>query len=98
MFRMLGTDSALVPIGSSYKVLEDIGKAEQWLINGDDVSVSTRFLGRGGFGAVLEGTFCSLPVAVKVFDHDRGIDPSCLNELRVLRHLRHPNIVIFLGA
>eukprot|EP00972_Heterocapsa_arctica_P069226 10227957-Heterocapsa_arctica.AAC.1 len=57
-----------------------------------------RCLGRGGFGAVMEGTFCSLPVAVKVFNHDHRIDPSCLNELHVLRHLRHPNIVIFLGA
>eukprot|EP00972_Heterocapsa_arctica_P010306 1514059-Heterocapsa_arctica.AAC.1 len=46
----------------------------------------------------MEGTFCSLPVAVKVFSNNHGIDPSCLNELQVLRHLHHPNIVIFLGA
>jgi serine/threonine protein kinase len=84
--------------------LEDVGVKEHWIIHPSELNVPfpPKILGRGGFGLVVEATFCHTPVAVKMFGsgatNDGAINPSCINELRFLRHLRHPNIVAFIGA
>ena len=57
-------------------------------------------LGQGSIGVVVEGRFCCGPVAIKLLETSQ-LDESriaAFNELRILRHIRHPNIVHFYGA
>jgi serine/threonine protein kinase len=83
-------------------VLEGVGLREHWLIHDEEliVPLPLTVLGRGGCGMVVEGTFCHAPVAVKLFRRELNLttNRTCINELRFLRHLRHPNIVSFIGA
>mmetsp|Transcript_78277 Transcript_78277/g.201528 ORF Transcript_78277/g.201528 Transcript_78277/m.201528 type:complete len:313 (+) Transcript_78277:360-1298(+) len=64
-------------------------------------------LGKGAGGIVYAGEFCNSPVAIKRIRS--GLDSQnsakaaketlmALNELRILRRIRHPNIVLFYGA
>ncbi|CAK0881183.1 unnamed protein product [Prorocentrum cordatum] len=82
-----------------------IGIREQWLIEDSEVkTLPDRVLGTGGFGRVVAGLYHNTPVAVKVPRQDIEIDllhaslPALCNELRILRRLRHPNIVFLYGA
>jgi len=83
--------------------LEQIAKQGHWLIDKTEVSAfPSHKLGEGAFGVVVAGSFHGLPVAVKISKTEdprvqRGL-PELLNEIRVLRHVRHPHIVLFYGA
>ena len=79
--------------------ITELGQREHWLIHGEDVCVTSRCIGKGGFGVVLEGSMLGSPVAVKTA-HTNGTHlqaPDC-NELRIIRLLRHPNVVLWHGA
>ena len=99
------------PSGEAFRQLEGnnqeqqlgtISMMGQWLVREAEVQLTDpiHFLGSGGFGVVVSGSFHGTPVAVKF--------PVCLegaqsladigNELRILRKLKHPNIVMFHGA
>jgi serine/threonine protein kinase len=82
-----------------------IGVREQWLIEHAEVTaLPGRVLGTGGFGVVVEGLYHNTPVALKIPRQDIQINlvheslPALCNELRILRRLRHPNIVFLYGA
>lgn len=88
-----------------------LGRKEHWLVPAENLSVEpSQILGSGGFGLVCEGKYCGANVAVKVprksFDTGDGQEAASaaamlidyLQELRLLRIARHPNIVIFYGA
>ncbi|CEM30732.1 unnamed protein product [Vitrella brassicaformis CCMP3155] len=60
-------------------------------------------LGRGGFGVVYRGVFRGRPVAVKIAHPSEELDMheqfiEVLREVEPMQHLRHPNIVEFLGV
>jgi len=79
-----------------------IGRQEQWLVGEAEVQLvdPIKVLGRGGFGAVVSGSFQGTPVALKFPVGSESV-PSLAdigNELRILRKLKHPNIVMFHGA
>ncbi|CAE8717354.1 unnamed protein product [Polarella glacialis] len=85
--------------------IASLGVAEHWLIAVGRVAFPSgdalKILGDGGFGVVLEAHICGTKVAVKTprEGHMHGSAlRSMANELRVLRHVRHPNIVLFFGA
>merc|ERR1712012_635258 len=89
--EMLGTPQ--------FDTVEVIGKREQWLLEEEELEVSTTLLGEGGFGRVLCGKFHGSPVAIKVQKlHQEGCLAELGEELRIHRRLRHPNIVLFHGA
>jgi len=77
---------------------------EFWLINGKDVHVdSQKLLGKGGFGHVLQGTLRGTPVAVKEFSCSLAEITEeevrrLITDLRMLYHVRHPNLVMLYGA
>jgi len=83
--------------------LEQVGQQEHWLIDPADVCVLPKWkLGEGGFGIIFTGSFHATPVAVKISKSaetcvTKGL-PDLANEVRVLRHVQHPNIVLFHGA
>jgi len=94
------------------KTLVDLGRKEHWLIDADHVQLhATTVLGSGGFGIVCEGTLCGAAVAIKFprkstknstsqtpNTRDHVLIMNYLTELRLLRYVRHPNIVAFYGA
>jgi len=87
--------------GESMNQMRAIGLREQWLIaNGEVELVSGRVLGKGGFGIVVPGLYHNTLVAVKAVKEGIPQDglPVLCNELKILRRLRHPNIVFFYGA
>jgi serine/threonine protein kinase len=55
-------------------------------------------LGRGGFGVVYQGSLYGSPVAIKMLHTNVSDSEEFIHEITVMRRLRHPNIVLFLGA
>jgi len=82
-----------------------IGSREHWLIHRSEVDLlPQQVLGHGGFGVVVTGVFRGCTVAVKLAAEALNTDtlrrhlPSFCNELRILRKVRHPNIVGYYGC
>lgn len=88
--------------GAGFVQLLELGRQEQWVLEEEEVTIDReQVLGRGSFGLVVEGCFCRSAVAIKLFPAKaRGwpADRTFFNELRILRHVSHPNIVQFHGA
>lgn len=80
-----------------------LAAAESWLLEPGALNISeNHVLGHGAGGIVVRGTFSKMPVAVKIPKVNRKVGSNSMvhvmNELRVLRKVRHPNIVVFHGA
>ncbi|KAJ1281014.1 hypothetical protein BS78_04G276100 [Paspalum vaginatum] len=87
-----GTDSA-----KSDLALEDVAEFEmQW----DEIAIGER-IGLGSFGEVYRGEWHGTEVAVKKF-LQQDISSDALEEfrqeVRIMKRLRHPNVVLFMGA
>lgn len=97
-----GTGSSIYFRRDCLSMLEELGRSEHWNIEPADLRSTRpmRVLGFGGFGKVAMATLCGKAVAVKTTTP--RTDPSLFgilaNELRVLRRVRHPNLVSFYGA
>ncbi|OMO89025.1 hypothetical protein CCACVL1_08056 [Corchorus capsularis] len=72
----------------------------EWNIDFSELTVGTR-VGIGFFGEVFRGVWNGTDVAVKVFlEQDltaENMEDFC-NEISILSRLRHPNVILFLGA
>jgi len=85
------------------KVLR-LGRQQRWLMSADEVIMApNQVLGQGSFGLVFSGWLHGSPVAVKTTLRSRdnaGVKHlvASANEIRILRHVRHPNVVLFHGA
>ncbi|XP_027348692.1 serine/threonine-protein kinase EDR1-like [Abrus precatorius] len=73
---------------------------EEWNIDFSELTVGTR-VGIGFFGEVFRGIWNGTDVAIKVFlEQDlttENMEDFC-NEISILSRLRHPNVILFLGA
>ena len=74
---------------------------ELWEVPREDVHVSNKILGTGGWGYVAEGTFRGQKVAVKCLH--RGIlsqytTNHVRREISIMVQIRHPNLVFLIGA
>ncbi|PIN22902.1 Tyrosine kinase [Handroanthus impetiginosus] len=73
---------------------------EEWNIDFSELTVGTR-VGIGFFGEVFHGIWNGTEVAIKVFlEQDltaENMEDFC-NEISILSRLRHPNVILFLGA
>ncbi|XP_042437450.1 serine/threonine-protein kinase EDR1-like isoform X2 [Zingiber officinale] len=73
---------------------------DEWNIEFSELTVGTR-VGIGFFGEVFRGIWNGTDVAIKVFlEQDLttdNIEDFC-NEISILSRLRHPNVILFLGA
>ena len=83
------------------KMAELPSKSSDWIISRDCIQLTGRRLGSGGWGNVLEGKFCSYPVAVKQI-HERILSPFNYNlfkrEMDIASRCRHPCLLQFIGA
>eukprot|EP00930_Biecheleria_cincta_P091130 TRINITY_DN80618_c0_g1_i1.p1 TRINITY_DN80618_c0_g1~~TRINITY_DN80618_c0_g1_i1.p1 ORF type:complete len:215 (+),score=24.78 TRINITY_DN80618_c0_g1_i1:77-646(+) len=81
------------------QAIRRLGEAENWIItNGQLQCFPSETLGKGGFGSVVRGRYLHMDVAVKVSRHPQLNISSLAPELRILRKLCHPRIVMFFGA
>ena len=76
------------------------GEVEFWNVTRDEVKMDSE-IGVGGWGSVFKGTFHGRAVAIK------RLHPSIVSEdnisrlhreVRLMAHVRHPNILLFIGA
>eukprot|EP00930_Biecheleria_cincta_P065377 TRINITY_DN5114_c0_g1_i1.p1 TRINITY_DN5114_c0_g1~~TRINITY_DN5114_c0_g1_i1.p1 ORF type:complete len:755 (-),score=112.74 TRINITY_DN5114_c0_g1_i1:216-2480(-) len=105
-----GTSSSSGGLGNSSKdfatdnpaAFLNRGISEHWYINESSMDLESAAIGKGGFGEVRRGTlFGNTEVAVKLPYKQGGTviaNPALINEVRLLRRLRHPNIVLFHGV
>ena len=72
-----------------------------WKVSHKDVLKTDKKLGDGGYGAVHEGWFHNQKVAIKqlhqIIVSDTNIE-KIHDEINTMSRLRHPNLVLFIGA
>ncbi|CAH8355604.1 unnamed protein product [Eruca vesicaria subsp. sativa] len=73
---------------------------QEWDIDFSELTVGTR-VGIGFFGEVFRGVWNGTDVAIKLFlEQDltaENMEDFC-NEISILSRIRHPNVVLFMGA
>ncbi|XP_058100811.1 serine/threonine-protein kinase EDR1-like isoform X2 [Magnolia sinica] len=73
---------------------------QEWNIDFSELTIGTR-VGIGFFGEVFRGVWNGTDVAVKIFLEQEltaeNMEDFC-NEIFILSRLRHPNVILFLGA
>ena len=76
-------------------------ESPDWIISRDQIQVTDKCLGKGGWGIVVEGKFCGCPVAVKkihdliLSNHNRSL---FVREMNIASRCRHPCLLQFIGA
>ena len=72
-----------------------------WVIPRDQIQLTDKCLGKGGWGSVIEGKYCGCAVAVKqiheliLSDHNRKLFER---EMSIAARCRHPCLLQFIGA
>ena len=82
------------------KAIEDTVE-RLWAISRDEITLSNKILGTGGWGYVTEATFRGRRVAAKCL-HEAIVSPHnqelFANEMKISARCRHKNLVEFIGA
>ena len=72
-----------------------------WVIARNEIQMTNRCLGRGGWASVYEGTYCGCTFAVKKI-HDLILSPHNIRlferEMNIASKCRHPCLLQFIGA
>ena len=90
-------------LATAQQAIEEYRRSESrdWIISRDEVRMSDRSLGEGGWGAVFEGTFRGTQVAVKQI-HALIVSPYNRRlferEMNMASRCRHPCLLQFIGA
>ena len=75
--------------------------ARDWVIPRDEIQITEKCLGRGGWGSVNEGMYCGCTVAVKEI-HELILSPHNIRlferEMNIAAKCRHPHLLQFIGA
>ena len=76
-------------------------ETRDWVISRDEIQITEKCLGRGGWGSVNEGTYGGCTVAVKQL-HDLILSPHNIHlferEMNIASNCRHPHLLQFIGA
>ena len=76
-------------------------QSPEWVIPRDHIKLTSKFLGKGGWGSVVEGKYCGCSVAVKQI-HELILSPHNRNlferEMDIASRCRHPCLLQFIGA
>ncbi|KAL9964100.1 hypothetical protein ACROYT_G027682 [Oculina patagonica] len=76
-------------------------QSPDWVISRDQVQLTDKLLGRGGWGSVMEGRYCGCAVAVKQIHelilsaYNRSLFER---EMDIASRCRHPCLLQFIGA
>ena len=76
-------------------------ESPDWVISRNQIQVTDKCLGRGGWGIVVEGKYCGCAVAVKqihdliLSNHNRTL---FVREMNIASRCRHPCLLQFVGA
>ena len=76
-------------------------QSPDWVISRDQIQLTDKCLGRGGWGSVFEGKYCGCAIAVKqIHDlilsrHNRSLFER---EMNIASRCRHPCLLQFIGA
>ena len=76
-------------------------ESPDWVISRNQIQVTDKCLGRGGWGIVVEGKYCGCAVAVKqiheliLSNHKRSL---FVREMNIASRCRHPCLLQFIGA
>lgn len=97
------SEDRLVDLMNRLEQVRQLGRGERWLLDPEVLRVAAdQVLGTGSYGVVCSGWLYGSPIAVKTAKHMRNSNivhlVAIVNEIRILRHLRHPNVVLFHGA
>ena len=72
-----------------------------WVISRDEIQMTNKCLGRGGWGSVYEGVYCGCTVAVtQIHDLILSLHNILLfeREMNIASKCRHPHLLQFIGA
>ena len=76
-------------------------ETRDWVIPRDEIQITEKYLGRGGWGIVNEGTYCGCTVAVKQI-HELILSPHNINlfeiEMNIASKCRYPHLLQFIGT
>ena len=76
-------------------------QSPEWVIPRDHIKLTSKFLGKGGWGSVVEGKYCGCSVAVKQI-HELILSPHNRSlferEMDIASRCRHPCLLQFIGA
>ena len=76
-------------------------QSPEWVIPRDHIKLTSKFLGKGGWGSVVEGKYCGCSVAVKQI-HELILSPYNRSlferEMDIASRCRHPCLLQFIGA
>ena len=76
-------------------------RSPEWVIPRNQIQLTTKSLGRGAWGEVVQGRFCGCVVAVKTI-HDLILSPHNRRlferEMDIASRCRHPCLLQFIGA
>ena len=76
-------------------------QSPEWFISRDHIQLTSKFLGKGGWGSVVEGKFCGCSVEVKQI-HALILSPHHCKlferEMNIASRCRHPCLLQFIGA
>jgi len=79
---------------------QEAQQSHQWEIDWDEIHLEEK-IGQGGFGVVYKGSWRGTTVAVKKLLNDDMEEPEYrefVREAEIMSQLRHPHVVLFLGA
>jgi hypothetical protein len=98
--RRNSSDSATMVAKLSNIPLHVRGRAEKWELPRSQIQISSK-IGEGQGGVVYKCRWRSLDCAAKLLTQDSTESIAyfdMVNEISIISHLRHPNLVLFLGA
>ena len=90
-------------LSSAQQTINGLQRQEEcdWVIFRDEIQMTNKCLGKGGWGSVYEGVYCGCTVAVKKI-HDLILSPHNIRlferEMNIASKCRHPHLLQFIGA
>ena len=90
-------------LSSAQQTINGLQRQEEcdWVISRDEIRMTNKCLGKGGWGSVYEGVYCGCTVAVKKM-HDLILSPHNIRlferEMNIASKCRHPHLLQFIGA